>query len=84
MNTSGVINLTTGTSPTSMATIATVTFNGTLGTAPQGCHLMARNANAATSFAIIYTTAPTTTTWANSSGGTLSASTTFGWSYFCI
>jgi hypothetical protein len=33
-NTSGVIALTTGTSPASMATVATVTFNGTLGTAP--------------------------------------------------
>ena len=83
-NTSGVISLTTGTSPTSMATIATVTFNGTPGTAPQGCQLMARNANAAAFFAFVFTMAPTTTTWIITSGGSLASSTAYSWSYICM
>jgi hypothetical protein len=84
-NIAGVITVTTGTSTMSGATLATVSFNGTLGTAPQGCSVMPRNANAAAAATTIFTTAPSTTGWTISVGGTaVAASATYQWSYQCM
>jgi hypothetical protein len=84
-NVNGVISVTTGTSTTATATLATLTFSGSLATAPQGCSLMPRNANAAAQVAMIYTTAPTSTTWTiGVAGGALPASiNSYQWSYQC-
>ena len=84
-NVNGVISVVTGTSTTATATLATVTFSGSLATAPQGCSLMSRNANAAGQVAMIYTTAPTSTTWIiGVAGGALPASiNSYQWSYQC-
>lgn len=84
-NVSGVLTCTTGTATTATATLATITFNGTLATAPQGCQLFPRNAATALAATMVYTTAPTTTTWTIGVGGTaLTASTAYSWSYQCI
>jgi hypothetical protein len=83
-NMAGVITCTTGSAPSPASTLATITFHGILGTAPQGCALMPRNAATALVVADEYTTAPTTTTWAIAVGATaLAASTTYAWSYQC-
>jgi hypothetical protein len=84
-NVAGVISLITGTSTTPSATLLTITFNGTLGTAPLGCSLMSRNVNASGQVAMIYTTAPSTTTWTIAvAGGALPASiNSYQWSYQC-
>jgi len=84
-NMAGVISCTTGTSTAGGATLATVTFGGTVSTAPQGCHLMARNAAAAGVVGTVYTTAPTTAGWSIAVGGTaVAASTAYSWSYSCL
>jgi hypothetical protein len=84
-NMAGVITLTTGTATTASATLATVTFNGTLGTAPQGCQLEPRNANAAAAAVSTYTTAPSTTAWSVAVDATaLAASTAYSWAYLCM
>jgi hypothetical protein len=84
-NAAGVVTCTTGTAPVASGVLATVTFNGTLGVAPQGCRVMARNAAAAAAATTVYTTAPTTTTWTISVGATaLTASTAYSWSYECL
>lgn len=85
-NLAGVVTVSTGTSTTGSSVLATITFNGTLGTAPQGCTLFPRNANAVGQVAMVYTTAPSTTIWTISVGGSaIPASTTsFIWSYACI
>jgi hypothetical protein len=84
-NMAGVITVTTGTSPGSAGTLATVAFSGTLATAPQGCSLMARNAAAASATGTVYTTAPTTTGWSIAVGGTaLGAASVYSWSYVCM
>jgi hypothetical protein len=84
-NLAGVIAVTTGTATTASATLATITFNGELSTAVQGCSLMARNANAAGQVAMIFSTAPSSTTWSIAvSGGALPASvSSYQWSYQC-
>jgi trimeric autotransporter adhesin len=84
-NLAGVISVITGTGTTALATLVTVTFNGALATAPQGCELMPRNANGSGQVAMIYTTAPSTTTWAIAvAGGALPASiNSYQWSYQC-
>jgi hypothetical protein len=84
-NVNGVITLITGTSTVPLATLVTITFNGSVATAPQGCLLMPRNANAAGQVAMIYTTAPSSTSWTlAASGGPLAASTnSYQWSYQC-
>jgi trimeric autotransporter adhesin len=84
-NAAGVITLITGTGTTAAATLTTITFNGTLGTAPLGCALMSRNANASGQVAVLYTTAPSTTTWTIAvAGAALAASTnSYQWSYQC-
>jgi hypothetical protein len=84
-NNSMVLSCTTGTSTTASATLATVTFNGTLGTTPNGCSLTARNAASVLSVADVYTTAPSTTSFTVAVGGTaLAASTVFSWGVQCF
>jgi hypothetical protein len=80
-----VISLITGTGTTASATLTTITFNGTLATAPLGCSLTPRNANASGQVAMLYTTAPSTTTWAIAvAGGAVPASiNSYQWSYQC-
>lgn len=84
-NMAGVISCTTGTLPTASATVATITFNGTVATAPQGCTLMPRNALTAVALTSFYTTAPTTSGW-TIAATTIAppAATTLSWSYSCI
>ena len=84
-NNSGVISCTTGTATTASATLATITFNGTLGTVPNGCTLFPRNANTALLATDVYTTAPTSTTFTIAVGGTApTVSTLYTWSYLCL
>jgi hypothetical protein len=84
-NMAGVISCTTGTATVASATLATVSFNGTLATAPAGCRIMPSNAATAAAQLTIYTTAPSTTAWTIGIGGTaLTASTAYVWSYDCI
>jgi trimeric autotransporter adhesin len=84
-NMAGVISCTTGTATVASSTLATVTFNGTLSAAPQGCKLMPRNAASAAAVTTVYTTAPTTAAWTIGVGGTaLGASTAYSWSYDCL
>jgi len=84
-NINGVITLITGTSTVPLATLVTITFNGSVATPPQGCLLMPRNPNAAGQVAMIYTTAPSSTSWTvAASGGPLAPSTnSYQWSYQC-
>ena len=83
-NMAGAISCTTGTAPAPSSTLATITFHGTLSTAPQGCSLMPRNAATALIVADEYTTAPTATAWTIAVGATpLAPSTTYSWSYRC-
>jgi hypothetical protein len=83
-NQSGVITLITGSATTAAATLATITFNGLLATAPQGCDLMPRNA-AASAFTAFYTTAPTTTGFTVATGATAApVSSTLVYSYQCL
>lgn len=81
-NAAFVISCTTGTAPTT-GTLATITFNGTLPTAPQGCSLTPRNA-AASLVTLPFTTAPSTTTWTIGIATALVLSTTYSWSGVCI
>lgn len=82
-NQAGVISCTTGTVPTT-GTLATITFNGTLNTAPQGCTLMPRNTLTAAAVSSVYTTAPSTTTWTIVAAVALTLATTYSWSYQCM
>ena len=84
-NNSMVISCTTGTSTTASATLATITFNGTLGTVPNGCNLMARNSATALVANDVYTTAPTSTTFTIAvATSALTASTAYSWSAQCF
>jgi hypothetical protein len=84
-NNSGVISCTTGTATTASATLATITFNGTLGTVPNGCTLFPRNANTALLATDVYTTAPTSTSFTIAVGATApTVSTLYTWSYLCL
>lgn len=84
-NVAGVITVITGTSPASISTLATITLNGTLTTAFRGCSLFPRNSSAAGQVGMIYTTAPTSTSWTIAvAGSPLSASSTYSWSYLCV
>ena len=84
-NNSMVISCTTGTATTASATLATITFNGALGTVPNGCNLTARNATTALVANDVYTTAPTSTTFTIGVATTaLTASTLYSWSAMCF
>lgn len=84
-NVSGRISITTGTATIPSATLATVTFAGTVTTAPQGCTIQPASPNAVGQVTMVYTTYPTTTTWTISvAGSPIPASTTFTYSYQCI
>jgi hypothetical protein len=84
-NMAGVITLTTGTGSSASGTVADIRFRGTLGVAPQGCSLMAREPNAASATTTIYTIAPDTSAWAVNVGRfALSDATTYVWSYVCM
>jgi len=84
-NNAGVITVITGTATPTASTLVTVTFNGTLGTTPNGCSLMPRTSAAAAAAATIYTTAPSTTAFTIAVGtAALTASTTYTWSYLCL
>lgn len=82
-NQSHVLNITTGTSPAT-GTLATVTFNGTLSSAPNGCFLTPRNSATPPAMTSVYTTAPTTTTYTISVLSALTASTAYSWSALCM
>lgn len=82
-NVAGVITCTTGTATTT-GILSTITFNGTLATAPQGCQLTPRTALTAPAATSVFTTAPTTTTWTVSVATALTASTAYSWYYTCI
>lgn len=84
-NMAGVLTLNTGTATTGAATLVTVVFNGTLGTAPQGCTIQARNSSAAGNVGMEYTNAPSTTAWTIAEAIAAPAiSSTFVWSYGCL
>ena len=81
-NMAGVITCNTGTATTT-GTLATITFNGTIATAPQGCTLMPRSAISAAAATSVYTTAPSTTTWTIGAASALNASSAYSWYYIC-
>lgn len=84
-NLSGVITVTTGTATTASAVLATVTFNGTLSTAPRVCSIQAQGINAIGQSTMVYPTTPTTTTWTLAvAGSPIPVSTTYTWGYLCI
>jgi len=84
-NLAGVITLTTGTGAAASGMVAAVRFHGTLGVAPQGCSLMAREPNAASAATTVYTTAPDTKAWAVNVGkSALTDATTYVWSFLCM
>ncbi len=84
-NLAGRITITTGTATTASATLATITFGGTVTTAPQGCSLQPTNANAVGQNLMVFSNYPTTTGWTIGVGGTaVPASTTFTYSYSCF
>lgn len=84
-NLAGIVTIITGTATTPSSTLATITFNGTLASAPQGCALFPRNASAVGEVAMIYTTAPNTTTWTIAvAGSAVPISSTYSWSYSCF
>jgi hypothetical protein len=81
---SGVLNVTTGTSPANSAAIANVSW-ALSASAPQGCSLMPRNAAAAAATGTIFTGAPSGSGWAvNAGANALAASTSYSWSYQCF
>jgi hypothetical protein len=84
---SGYINITTGSSPTASATIATITFNVPFGIAPK-CSWWASNAiTAALAVAATAYVSPTNTTTVHfvltSNTTALTASTAYQWGYSC-
>jgi len=91
---SGIVNITTGTSPSgSNAIVATVTFNTAYASAPKGVVLVPANVNAAalTNATQVFvpangqTNGTTTTTFVVESNGTaLAASTAYIWTYTII
>jgi hypothetical protein len=83
-NHKGVITVITGTATTASAVLATVTFSGTVTLAPKGCSLTPQNVNALGQVAMVYPTAPTTSGFTLSVGGSaIPVSSTFTWSYTC-
>lgn len=78
------ISITTGTSTTASAVLATVTFSGTLATAPQTCVLQPTNVNAIGQASMVYPSYPTTTGYTISVGGAaIPASTTYTYGVTC-
>jgi hypothetical protein len=81
----GVLSVTTGSSPSSSAVLATVSWSLPSGTPPRGCSLMPRNAAAAAATGTIFTGAPSTSGWTvNVGASALTASTSYSWSYQCF
>lgn len=79
-----VVTIITGTATTTNATIATVTFNGTLTAAPKACHIQPLNAAAVAQNVAVFTGTPSTTTYTFSSGATpATLSSTFIWGVHC-
>jgi hypothetical protein len=84
-NMAGVITVSTGTATTASATLATITFNGTVATAPRVCLLQPQGVNAVGQSSMVYTTAPTTTGWTLAvAGSAIPISTTYTWGYACF
>lgn len=82
---SGVLSVTTGTSPSAGNTLATIGWTLPSATAPQGCSLMPRNAAAAAVSGTIFTGAPGGSGWTVNVGATaLASSTNYMWSYQCF
>lgn len=82
---SGVIAVTTGTSPTASGALVTVGWTLPSSTLPQGCSLMPRNAEAAGVSGTIYSGAPNSGGWTVNVGPTaLASSTSYVWSYQCM
>lgn len=84
-NMAGRISITTGTVTLPSATLATITFGGTVTTAPQGCTLQPVGVNAVGQVGMVDVSAyPTTTGWAIGVGAAaIPASTTYTYSYVC-
>lgn len=78
----GLLTLTTGNGTAANATVATVSFAEALGTAPQGCSLMPRSANAAG--VAVFTGAPTAAGWPVGATVALPVGATLVWSYQCL
>jgi hypothetical protein len=86
---SGVVSVTSGTTPTGSAVVVTITFNVAYGAAPKAINLTPANANAAglgtTSMVFIDSAGITTTTFAITSGTIgLVAATSYKWYYQAI
>ena len=82
---SGVLSVTTGTSPSASSTLATVGWTLPSTTPPQGCSLMPRNVASAGVSGTIFTAAPSGSGWTMNVGATaLAASTNYTWSYQCF
>jgi trimeric autotransporter adhesin len=82
---SGVLSVTTGVSPSSSSTLATIGWTLPSATPPPGCSLMPRNAAAAAASGSVFTGAPSGSGWTVSVGATaLAASTNYMWSYQCF
>lgn len=85
-NLSHNVTLNTGTGTTAGGVLVTVTFNGTLATAPNGCSLTPQNTNAVGQAAMVYTTAPSTTAYTISVAGSAIPASISGytWHVPCI
>lgn len=80
---SGTINITTGTLPTASATVATLTFGSAYGTAPH-CTISANNALTAVVSTTAFNTETTTTLVIGVGTVALTAATAYSWDYTCI
>lgn len=81
----GLINVTTGSSPSTAATVVTITFNAAYGTAPNVIITPAgANAAALSGTTQVYTTSTTTTFVITSGSAALTASTDYKWFFHVI
>jgi hypothetical protein len=84
-NNSMVLSCTTGTSPAASATLATITYSGTLAKAPSGCQLTPLNNASSSAMYDLHLTTPSTTSFTIVVGTTsLSASTNYSFNVLCL
>ncbi len=84
-NMAGAITLTAGSSPAANSTVLSLTFTGTVQSAPKGCTVMARTAQAAAAASAVYAAAPTAIGWSLlGNAAALTAGGSYGWSYACL
>lgn len=83
-NMAGVVTLTAGTTPSASAIVGTVTFSGTVTTAPKGCSVTPQNL-ATIGIPVGLSAAPTTGGWILDVGATaFTAATVYAWNYSCF